>query len=284
MGTTNGTDAPAAALVDRYRPRTLAAIRGQDAIVRALRRYAAAPVPVGMVFEGATGTGKTSAAMALATELGVRVDQGPMGGFYQIASGEQTGEAVRDLAASLRLTPMLGSGWRVAVVNEADYMSDGAARIWLDVLETLGGRCLIIFTTNQPERLPVRFLDRCERYRFVGNGAALRGDLTKLLTEVWRAEGGPGHVPPLDAFRAIDDAGVGSFRRLLQNVAVALRTGEVPAIEAPAPRPATGEILDWGALIARHARGESFLDLARRTGQSWQRIMCGIRKRTRTVA
>lgn len=82
-------------LIDKYRPRTLSEIRGQDGVVRTLAKFLESPYATAFIFEGETGVGKTSAALALARDLGVPVDQKEIGGLYQIPSGEQTGETVR---------------------------------------------------------------------------------------------------------------------------------------------------------------------------------------------
>ena len=60
----------------------------------------------------------------------------------------------------------MGSGWRVVVVNECDRMALPAETLWLDALERLPPRTVIVFTTNDPARLSRRFRDRCEQHRF----------------------------------------------------------------------------------------------------------------------
>ena len=105
-------------LSEKYRPQTLADIVGQSWGVEQLQEYVQAPVPTAFLFEGATGTGKTSAALALAADLGVDLAAGPPGGLHQIASGEQTGQSVRDKMSGLRFYTSSGSGWKVLIVNE----------------------------------------------------------------------------------------------------------------------------------------------------------------------
>src|SRR5262245_55365176 len=88
-------------LTEKYRPRTLADVVGQPWATEQLREFTANPVSCAFLFEGATGTGKTSAALALAHDLGVDIAAGPPGGLHQIASGEQTGQSVRDKMSGL---------------------------------------------------------------------------------------------------------------------------------------------------------------------------------------
>ena len=107
----------AASLPERYRPITLDGLWGQERVVKVLRSFAAAPCPSGFIFEGGTGTGKTTAALALAKALGCDLEQADFGGVHVIASGEQNAEAVRDTFRMANLCPMYGSGWKVVIVK-----------------------------------------------------------------------------------------------------------------------------------------------------------------------
>lgn len=273
--------APAQPLVDRYRPRVLADVRGQDQVVLPLRQILKSPMSCALIFEGGTGTGKTSAAIAFARELGVEVDQPQLGGLYQIPSGEQTGETVRELVRSLSLCPMMGSGWKVVIVNEADYMSQSAAQIWLDVLENLPRKSIVIFTTNHVRKLPTRFRDRCVTLHFESSYFLLRPQLESFLAHVWKAETGRSDAPRLQDLDLVDEEGATSFRRLLQALQPHVLAGTKPTPKPQRralPTCAKGEP-DWDHVAAAFRSGRTFVDIAREIGASWQRIMCGLKKR-----
>ena len=213
-------------LTERYRPRTLDQVWGQPNAVRALKTYAANPYPAAFIYEGETGTGKTSAALALAGELGCKVDQAEYGGVWQIASGEQTADAVREMARRMWVTPLMGSGWKAIVVNECDRMARPAELIWLDVLENLPRRTVVIFTTNDPSNLSQRFRDRCVRLAFESDAAKLRQPAEELFKAVWRRETGTPCRAAV-AERIVDGAVEGgklSFRRIMQATQQALLT------------------------------------------------------------
>jgi DNA polymerase III gamma/tau subunit len=70
-------------LVEKYRPRTLADLIGQPDAVEQLTLWLADPYPVAFLFEGESGTGKSSAALALAHDLGVDVEEGEFGGLFE---------------------------------------------------------------------------------------------------------------------------------------------------------------------------------------------------------
>ena len=149
-------------LLARHRPARLSDIHGQSAVVRSLSAFAAAPHSNAFIFAGSSGVGKTAAAWALANELGCDPD---WGGVVEIPSGTQDGRAVEDLLRRMHLRPMAGSGWKVVIINEADRMTPQAEVMWLDGLEKLPSKVVVVFTTNNLHKLTDRFIRRCEVQR-----------------------------------------------------------------------------------------------------------------------
>jgi hypothetical protein len=258
-------------LADKYRPRTLSELVGQPWAVHQLQTFVESPYSVAFLFEGATGTGKTSAALALARDLGVDIDGGPFGGFHEIASGEQTAESVRRVMDGMRLHTLSGSGWKVLVVNEADCLSTQAGYVWLDALENLPTRTVIVFTTNDAHKLPARLRDR-----FESGYLAVAPYLPELIARVWKAETGRDDPPDLDSLGAIkDDAGNVSVRRLLQlltpfvreamTVGFSKQVRIVHARQVAAATQAAGDPIgdfDAAAIWRRRQNGESWKVLA----------------------
>ena len=173
-------------LTEKFRPPNLAAVCGQPAVVRDMRAWLSDPYSVAFLFTGETGTGKSTTGLALAAELGC--GDGELGGVFEIASGEMDAESVRHVQHQLRFRPMTGSGWRVIVCNECDQMSHKASVVWLDVLEHLPQRCVVVFTTNDASGLPQRFRDRCECYQFEGRAAVLMPSVLDYCKRIWSVE------------------------------------------------------------------------------------------------
>ena len=211
-------------LTEKYRPARLDDLRGNATVIRCLKSFVSTPASKAFVFAGPPGCGKTSAAYAIARELGLDVEKREWSGLHEIASGEMTAEAVRELfKTTLRFSTWHGSGWKVVIANEADNMSDKASFIWLDILEHLPARVVVIFTTNDPEKLPRRFRERCEVYRFktpIRTTPEAASDSEQaaqaLIDDVWQAELGHNHSPRLADLDGWHEDGSLSFRAVLQ--------------------------------------------------------------------
>jgi len=131
---------------------------------------------------------------------------------------------VRDAYRQMFNIPWHGSGWKVVVCNEADRMCRPAETIWLDVLEAIPAKTVIIFTTNEADRLSQRFIDRCTRLTFDSDADKLRASVTALATAVWKTETGrqPDAAEVRQIVEATEAQGQLSFRRLMQHLTVAL--------------------------------------------------------------
>ena len=57
--------------------------------------------------------------------------------------------------------------------------------VWLDGLEHLPPKVVVIFTTNNPEKLTRRFLRRCEAYEFDGRTEEFRRAMEDLIRAEW---------------------------------------------------------------------------------------------------
>jgi hypothetical protein len=298
--------APRESLTERYRPRKLSDVVGQDEIVLQIRGWLDDPVPCAFLFGGGTGTGKTSLAMALAREIGCDVDEAEYGGYYDIASGEQTADALRDLFPRLWTRPMSGTGWRVVVINEADRMSDACAYLWLSQLEAIPPQTVYIFTTNHASKMDARFRHRCEPFEFSSDAAAIREDVQRRVNEIWFAETGRTDAPRVDEMPGAIEGGkisvraaVGALNPYLRRVkagtygpaVVASAEPAEPSPDAPpdaaqpppvpdqaTPRKAPCNLrkadpsIDWHAIGDAYRRGARVNELAERFGATRQAV------------
>ena len=216
---------PAAPLIERYRPPTLADVVGQTPVIQFLTALAAAPRSCALLFSGDTGTGKTSAALALAAALGCK---GEYGGCIFMPPGEQSAKAIQEATYSLLSIPMLGSGWRVLIVDDFDptTISAQAVNLWLHRTDprNIPARSIIIFTTNNAEGMERRLRTRFQHLRFTADADALRSAAVALAGRIWQAEtGGAGPADRLESIvNSAIEAGALSFREMVQGLEMAL--------------------------------------------------------------
>ena len=213
-------------LCEKYRPATLSDLRGHNLIQRQLASFCRKPTSKAFIFAGVPGAGKTSAAYCIARELGCDMEQRPLacGGCFEIASGELTAETVREMfRTTLAYRPFFGSGWKVLICNEADAMSKQSEIIFLDILEHLPEKTVVIFTTNEAANMSARFKQRCELHTFktpVKDFGQGNGDCEiaaqAMIDEVWQKELGHNHSPRLGDLDGWRDGGNLSFRSVLQ--------------------------------------------------------------------
>lgn len=220
-------------LLERYRPWTLGEVRGQPQALRILQSYLldieSTPYSQSFLFHGPTGVGKTCTALALAYDLGCSKDDAEIGGIIEIPSGQQDGTAVKDVLNRLRLRPMFGSGWKVCLVNEADFMTKSAEAIWLDGLDSqnLPVNTVFVFSTNDTRGISDRFKGRCEPVEFHGAGQDLHDALNAFVSEIWERETGqPLDIVPENLGKFDLASGSLSFRLALQQIAPYIRAGD----------------------------------------------------------
>jgi hypothetical protein len=198
-------------LTDKYRPRYLTDLVGQGAAVYRLNRFVETPYSEAFLFYGDTGTGKSSAAEALANELGVNRDWA----FHHVKSGMMDQDAVEDVVRCMRYA-VPNAGWRLVLADEAEAMSPKAKQLWLSVLEELPQRTVIVFTTNYLAKFEPRFIDRCQSVAFMSDADLLSQDAAVLFGTIWAEEGMPGDPPDVYSLPGVLDRSTVSFRRVVR--------------------------------------------------------------------
>jgi replication-associated recombination protein RarA len=213
-------------LTEKYRPARLDEVVGQPEAVTRLRGWLKNPSSCAFILAGSTGTGKTTLARCLAAELGCDVAEAECGGLIEIGSGDQTADTVRDQIRTLGLRPMFGSGWRVLVLSEGDRMSEAVQYLWLDALEALPSRVVVVFTTNYLSRIKRRLADRCEVIVMTHDPDVMMADAQRLADRIWSEETGRADSPRLRAIAGAIIDGELSLRALVRGLEPLIRSAK----------------------------------------------------------
>jgi len=149
---------------EKYRPRRLPELVGNGPAVKAMydwaRSWGGGRKP--LLLHGKPGTGKTSAAHALARDMGWEV-------LELNASDQRTKEVINRVAGVAGVTASLtGAGRRLIVFDEADNLHGtadrGGAREILEVIRT--SRQPVILIANDLYAIPAEIRARCEPVLF----------------------------------------------------------------------------------------------------------------------
>jgi len=177
---------------EKYRPATLGGIVGQGC-VRHLRTFAASPYENSFLLVGPPGVGKTTAALALANDLGCPDEYSGL--TVEIAS-EFTIDRARELfEGRLRMRPLYGSDWKVLVIEELESLHPKAETFLKVALETkMPPKLVVVATSNDPSNLGKALLQRFKRLSFDGC-AAFETAARSHLASVWEAETGKPDLP-----------------------------------------------------------------------------------------
>jgi len=161
-------------LAEKYRPKNLDEIVGQDHVVQALRQMVQRGPPLPhMLFLGPPGCGKTSTAYALANELKVPIVE-------LNASDERGITTVRDKVKRLSRT----AGYRIILLDEADRMTDEAQHALRRIMERT--HTTFILTANEDWRIIDPIKSRCVNFRF--NKLSFE-DMARIIVKILKEEG-----------------------------------------------------------------------------------------------
>ena len=192
--------------VEKYRPTSLKEMVGQDAIVPLLRSYAESHSMPHLLFAGPPGTGKTTAALALARDLyGSEWRQN----FLELNSSDSRGiDTVRTTIKEYARTAPLGDvGFKILFLDEADNLTSEAQAALRRMMERYSGSTRFILSCNYSSRIIEPIQSRCAvfRYRAYSNDA-----IRSQLERVAKAE--KKTVTP-EAMETILSASAGDMRR-----------------------------------------------------------------------
>lgn len=191
-------------LYQEHRPKTLAEVEGQSEAVKILSRMLQEEnVPPALMFSGPSGTGKTTCARILATELGCHEQD-----FAEMNCADVRGiDNVRDIQSRMSLHPW--GKCRIYLIDEAHGLTKDAQNAMLKMLEDAPPTVHFILCTTDPVKLITTVRNRCTEIKLV----PLSDESINKL--VWRVLEKLGAELEHDVTDKIVDTSEGSARKAL---------------------------------------------------------------------
>ena len=151
--------------VEKYRPKKLDDIIGQDVVIKGLKSYVISKNLPNLLFSGPPGCGKTGAAISLVREL-----FGDMWRYNFIefnASDERGIDVVRGKIKDFARSSTVGeSEFKVIFLDESDALTPEAQAALRRTMENYTNICRFILSCNYSSKIIEPIQSRCSVYKF----------------------------------------------------------------------------------------------------------------------
>jgi replication factor C small subunit len=210
--------------IEKYRPRTLDDIVGQDTITERLQSYVARNDLPHMLFSGQAGIGKTTAAQAVAREL---YGEGWEEHFLELNASDERGiDVVRDRIKSFARTSFGGHEYRIIFLDEADALTSDAQSALRRTMEQFSNNVRFILSCNYSSQIIDPIQSRCAVFRFAPLADEAVEEQVRLIADE------EGIELTDDGVDALVYAAGGDMRKAINGLQAAAVTGGVVDDEA----------------------------------------------------
>ncbi|ETB63893.1 TPA: DNA polymerase III subunit gamma/tau [Candidatus Nomurabacteria bacterium] len=150
------------ALYRKYRPENWEEVIGQDHIVKAIGgAIEAGKVSHAYLLCGPRGTGKTTIARIIASELGSSVND-----IYELDAASNRGiDDVRNIRESVNTMPF-DSKYKIYILDEVHMFTKDAWNALLKTIEEPPKHVIFILATTELEKVPETIISRCQTFIF----------------------------------------------------------------------------------------------------------------------
>ncbi len=151
--------------IEKYRPKKLEDVVGQDNIVERLMAYAKTKNVPHLMFAGTAGTGKTTCALALSKEIFGEVWKQ---NFNELNASDERGinvvrGKIKDFA---RTAPIGNTAFKIIFLDEADSLTPEAQAALRRTIEKYSHICRFILSVNYSSKVIEPIQSRCTVFRF----------------------------------------------------------------------------------------------------------------------
>lgn len=171
--------------VEKYRPKTVEECVLPKELKTVFRNIIKTGEIPNMLFSGTAGVGKTTVAKAICNELNLD---------YIMINGSEEGniDTLRGKIKSFASTVSLQGGYKVVILDEADYLNPQSTQPALRAfIEEFSNNCRFIMTCNFKNRIIEPLHSRCSVYEFnipVKEKPAMAGGFLKRLENILQQE------------------------------------------------------------------------------------------------
>lgn len=150
---------------EKYRPKKLDDIIGQDIIIKGLKSYVKSKNMTNLLFSGPPGVGKTAAAISLARELFGDIWTY---NFMELNSSDERGiNIVREKIKNFARSSTIGDAqYKIIFLDEADALTIEAQSALRRTMEKYTNICRFILSCNYSSKIIEPIHSRCVVYKF----------------------------------------------------------------------------------------------------------------------
>ena len=166
--------------IEKYRPKKLIDVVGQDEIIERLNAYAKTKNVPHLIFAGPAGTGKTTSTLALAREVfGDNWNQN----FIELNASDERGIGIiRGKIKNFARTAPIGTAeFKIIFLDEADSLTPDAQAALRRTIERYTHICRFILSVNYSSKIIEPIQSRCTVFRFRPIKA---DDITKHIKKI----------------------------------------------------------------------------------------------------